>query len=88
MKNVRSSQPCVSMNFCTESSSSMWVSFTLNDIIGEMRMWHLIRTVFSGNFSNETILTKKHMFLVRERFFAENNFTGQNTENRNKLKNC
>ena len=29
MKNVRSRQPCVSMNFCTESSSFMWVSLTL-----------------------------------------------------------
>ena len=28
MKNVRSSQPCISINFCTESSSSMWVSLT------------------------------------------------------------
>ena len=26
MKNVRSSQPCISMNVCTESSSSIWVS--------------------------------------------------------------
>ena len=30
MKNVRRSQPCISMNFCTElsnaQSSSMWVS--------------------------------------------------------------
>ena len=26
MKNNRSSQLCISMNFCTESSSSMWVS--------------------------------------------------------------
>ena len=26
MKNIRSRQPCISMNFWTESSSSMWVS--------------------------------------------------------------
>ena len=26
MKNIRSSQPCISMNFCTESNSAMWVS--------------------------------------------------------------
>ena len=30
MKNVRSNQPCISMNFCIESSSFMWVSLTLN----------------------------------------------------------
>ena len=29
MKNVRSRQPCISMNFCTESSSSMWVSLNM-----------------------------------------------------------
>ena len=28
MKNVRSSQPCISMDFCIESSSSMAVSLT------------------------------------------------------------
>ena len=28
MKNVRSSQPCISMNFCTESSSSTWTSLS------------------------------------------------------------
>ena len=28
MKNVRSRHPCISMNFWTESSSSMWVSLS------------------------------------------------------------
>ena len=28
MKNVRSSQPCIQMNFCTKASSSMRVSLS------------------------------------------------------------
>ena len=33
IKNVRSSQSCVSINFCTESSSSMWLSLIHISII-------------------------------------------------------
>ena len=40
MKNVRSSQPCISMNFWTESSFSMWVSLTMSPAM----CVHLVKT--------------------------------------------
>ena len=59
MKNVRSSQPCISMNFSTEfskaiqQSSSMWVSFKFFQLI----KWEL----FEGCVTNQhyTILPRK-----------------------------
>ena len=49
MKNFRRNQPCILMNFCTELSSSMWVSLNRKSIAVQMifktahhlKEWHV-----------------------------------------------
>ena len=66
MKNVRSSRPCISMNICTESSSSKWVSLNIN--ISFMRCCLLNRQVGDSYrdftiFSNPPGLIKATLFI-------------------------
>ena len=64
MKNVRRSQPFVSMNFCTESNSSMWVSLRLLRIVIKQKIMDLFiftKEILSGKlqFFCSDIYTEK-----------------------------
>ena len=58
IKNVRRSQPCLSMNFCTESSSSMWESLNKNSIGYSTKRYKW--------FSKQLTIWKNDMFLCSE----------------------
>ena len=61
-KKVRSSQSCISMNFCTEWSSSMWVS-----LIWSPSNWKLLK--LSKVYTSKQIIEKKLVLLTYFRFF-------------------
>ena len=58
MKKARRSQPCISMNLCTESSSSMWVSLNRKSM-GYSTKWYKW-------FSKQLTIWKNDMFLCFE----------------------
>ena len=78
MKNIRSRQPCISMNFWTESSSSMWVSLKGYNI----STWEIItkgvikkaplKAVVKAKAVIESCCEKKKTFLVPSDYRSHN----------------
>ena len=82
MKNVRRSQPCLSMNFCTGSSSSMWESLNKNSIgystkrykwfSKQLTIWKNDRFLCSEHLNVFNTLILKQIFQNLEyRFFVK-----------------
>ena len=61
MKNVRSSQPSISMNFCIESNCSMWVSLRELIMDGEEIMKTLEIVGFRGVPTSVTLETRMNI---------------------------